>query len=454
MALISGPTVGDAISDPKNAIAKLTSEFKDDRKLVEEIFMRILNRPPTAKEINAALGIAWPAWMPSTRRSPPAGQAEEAEQKPRSSTKAEQERSAAIDTPKKELDAYKVKMAPEKQEGSDARLAAITKAEAGVKTVADTAAPISRSAGNSIVDLDHRMGAARSATWSSAAGVTKLEKQPDGIALRHRASRRPASQWQLPAPREDHAHRHHRLQDSKCCPTTACRTTAPASPRTATLCSANSSVQQARLDAKRAQDAAREQVTLQQSEGRLRAEGLRCGRGPQEGQSRQGLGRIAPKAATATRPPSSLQSPPVYEGGTSFAFQLIQPFQNGKYNLGRFRIWVTTSPLVRFGTAKAVADAFKAPAAKRTKEQTAVLNEHFLDQFRDYQNAKKVLAVRQEAAARRSTARRPGDRSSADAQKPIMLDPKLVQLRRDSDAEPVNSSPTSASPLRRISPGR
>jgi aspartate/methionine/tyrosine aminotransferase len=74
-----------------------------------------------------------------------------------------------------------------------------------------------------------------------------------------------------------------------------------------------------------------------------------------------------------------------------FAIQMSQPFQNGKYNLGRFRIWVTTSPVVRFGVPKAVADAVR--SMKRTPEQNAVLTQHFLNQFRDYQSQKKALAV-------------------------------------------------------------
>ena len=55
MALLSGPTVGDAIADPGNAIAKLVSETKDDGQLVESLFYRILNRPPAEAEIAASL---------------------------------------------------------------------------------------------------------------------------------------------------------------------------------------------------------------------------------------------------------------------------------------------------------------------------------------------------------------------------------------------------------------
>lgn len=55
MALISGPTVGDAISGKDNALTKLTAAHPDDRELVNEVFMRVLNRPATAEESKDAL---------------------------------------------------------------------------------------------------------------------------------------------------------------------------------------------------------------------------------------------------------------------------------------------------------------------------------------------------------------------------------------------------------------
>ncbi|RMG40138.1 MAG: DUF1553 domain-containing protein [Planctomycetota bacterium] len=55
MALVSGPTVGRAISDPKNAIARLVDRIQDDRQLVNELFLQILNRPATEAETRAFL---------------------------------------------------------------------------------------------------------------------------------------------------------------------------------------------------------------------------------------------------------------------------------------------------------------------------------------------------------------------------------------------------------------
>ena len=51
MALVSGPTLGDAIADPANELTRLVKTQSDDTKLIDELFMRILNRPATAAEV-------------------------------------------------------------------------------------------------------------------------------------------------------------------------------------------------------------------------------------------------------------------------------------------------------------------------------------------------------------------------------------------------------------------
>jgi WD40 repeat protein len=55
MALVSGPTVGSAIADDKNDLSSLVNRIADDRDLVNELFMRILNRPASEAEIDAYL---------------------------------------------------------------------------------------------------------------------------------------------------------------------------------------------------------------------------------------------------------------------------------------------------------------------------------------------------------------------------------------------------------------
>jgi hypothetical protein len=55
MALVNGQTIADAIGDPTNELAKLVENEKNDAKLIDELFLRILNRPATSREIEAGI---------------------------------------------------------------------------------------------------------------------------------------------------------------------------------------------------------------------------------------------------------------------------------------------------------------------------------------------------------------------------------------------------------------
>ncbi len=50
LAMVNGPIVGEAVRDPNNKINKLALTEKDDAKLVDEIYLSLLNRLPNAKE--------------------------------------------------------------------------------------------------------------------------------------------------------------------------------------------------------------------------------------------------------------------------------------------------------------------------------------------------------------------------------------------------------------------
>jgi len=51
--LINGQTLSEAVGSPKSRIAKLVETEKDDKKLIEEIYLSCLNRLPTEKEVAA-----------------------------------------------------------------------------------------------------------------------------------------------------------------------------------------------------------------------------------------------------------------------------------------------------------------------------------------------------------------------------------------------------------------
>jgi len=55
LAMVNGPIVGDAIKDPNNHIVTFTEKTKDDTKVVEEIYLSVLNRRPNAKELEIGI---------------------------------------------------------------------------------------------------------------------------------------------------------------------------------------------------------------------------------------------------------------------------------------------------------------------------------------------------------------------------------------------------------------
>ncbi len=55
MALVNGPTISDALIDSQNALAEMVGSTPDDERLVQDLFLRILNRPATKVEIQAGI---------------------------------------------------------------------------------------------------------------------------------------------------------------------------------------------------------------------------------------------------------------------------------------------------------------------------------------------------------------------------------------------------------------
>ena len=180
MALLSGPAVADAIGDPANALTKLVEGQTDDRKLIDDLYTRVLSRPATAPEIETTLAV-----FADTDRDHAvllaALEAKEKEQAP-FTAKLESDRAAGIEAAKKALAQYEAELAPKLVEAEKARVAAIAAAEAAIKeyetkslvpsTAAfEASAPISRTyTGWQPLDLAE----------SRATGGIILTKLPDG----------------------------------------------------------------------------------------------------------------------------------------------------------------------------------------------------------------------------------------------------------------------------------
>ncbi len=132
MALVSGPTISDAIGDPKNDVAKLVKTQADDKTLIDELFVRVLNRPATPEEIKSCVASFAEIDADHIRLAEALGkrEAEFAVNRP----KLERIREAEIATAKVALAAYEAELAPRLAESAKQRA---TQTAAIVKTLKD-----------------------------------------------------------------------------------------------------------------------------------------------------------------------------------------------------------------------------------------------------------------------------------------------------------------------------
>ena len=126
MALVSGPTVGDALADPHNRIADLVQQYGDDRQLVNELFLSILNRPAQNTEIDVALDLMNSLDQEHASMASRLADAERS-WKPQEEELARQ-RNLRIAAANEELAAYRQKMQPTWEGQRAAREAAIATA--------------------------------------------------------------------------------------------------------------------------------------------------------------------------------------------------------------------------------------------------------------------------------------------------------------------------------------
>jgi WD40 repeat protein len=136
MALITGPTVDTAISDPKNAIAKLVEEETDDTKLVNELYLRILNRPAKETEIKKAISMIQS--MEGEHKILLTETANYKKQLEPITTKREKLRQDGIKEAKGRLDNYKKEIAAREKKLDDERNTKIITAEKNLKEYENT----------------------------------------------------------------------------------------------------------------------------------------------------------------------------------------------------------------------------------------------------------------------------------------------------------------------------
>jgi hypothetical protein len=182
MALLAGPAVSTAINDPKNEIARLAATATDDRNLINEIFLRTLNRHASPKETAATLA-SWKTIRNHDTQLAAALAERETWWAPRY-TQKQQEREQAITAATAALAARTVEIAPQVAAAAqkrDEKIAAETAALAAYEATLAAQLPAWETALDSA-----RLGTAwvpLTAKTANANNQVKLAKLADGSYL-------------------------------------------------------------------------------------------------------------------------------------------------------------------------------------------------------------------------------------------------------------------------------
>lgn len=419
MALINGQDIGDMIADPKNDIAKLVKDQKDDAKMVEELFLRILNRPAQPKEIEAARKLI--ADVESDHQK--LNQAVKTREAEAVAIKAklEKEREQNIVKAKAELEAYETAAAPKAAQAAKERVVRIAKSEQSLKeyiATLDAKQPAwekSLVAGASWIPLK--------AKDAAASGKTKLELQADNSLLASGASGPDAYTVIVPTDIKGiTAVRLEMLPDAKLPKNGPGRAAdgnfvltefqlfvqpqdSKEAPKKIELTTPLADFNQANLDVKLAVDG-------------------------DEASTDKGWG-IAPQMGKGHWATFQLKGPIGFDKGTILTFKLISRHKLANSAPGRFRISIATAKTpVGLSVSEEWREVLLKPAAERTDAQRDMLAKMFRGNDAELSIRQKALTAAQ--------APLPVDShlvdlkaALAEATKPVPEDARLLQLRQD-----------------------
>jgi hypothetical protein len=402
--MVNGQTLADAIGDPGNDLAKLVGANKDNAKVVSELFLRILNRPPTEKEVKECLA-TFDEVEVDHQKLFKAMQDREKESVTIKAAK-EKERVDLLAKAKTELEAYEKQIAPKVAEAEKARKARIDQATAEVKKYDATLAsqlpawekkkdlkvewhspkPLTATTGGAKSDSKLKIESDSSITASGKAGrdtytVTIDTELKEITAVRLEVIADPAHPKGGPG----------RSPDGNFVLTEFVLLAQPKGtkelPKKIELVKPLADFSQKNFDVKFAVDG-------------------------DEGSRDKGWA-VSPATGSTHWATFQLKEPLKLDKGAIFTVKLISQFVQPGFVPGRFRVsFATQKAPVGLSIAEEYKAILETPADKRTKEQKDVLTKYF-------RSVDDELRKRREAVA--------------EAQKPLPVDPRLVELKNTAD---------------------
>lgn len=422
MSLLSGPAVSEAVGDPSNALTHLVATESDDRKLTDELFVRILGRPARDSELSlvskttanletehqrltqslATAEIAWALRKPALDKA----------------------RSQSIATAEKALADYLTARAADVAAAQRQRQERIATAEAAVQNL-EPLLPAR------VIEWESQLNSNQLATaWVpldpqsvQGAGSAQLRKLPDG-SIRSTPSIGELPTYTVTAntplanitgvklevlpdpelPRYGPGHKDGDFLLAEFAVDAASRTNANQFARQKIVAGATDTIA----------DGLQIEQTFNGIAEQGRLEGWRIG---------TATGR--PHWATF-----AFEKPIGDTNGTVLRFSLQHRYE-APHEIGRFRLWVTTSPTpTAEGLPTGLADVLKVPVLRRNPAEQDRLVQHLRSQDPEFLKADFDL-VGARIAIPEDARLKALEQELARASRPIPTDPALVQLRQD-----------------------
>lgn len=420
MALLSGSTLADAIGDPANAITSLVASVADDRELVNEIFIRVLNRPAAPGEIERSVQLF--KEIHQNHDGLKAAVAKREREAKAELPKRIRERDEVIASTTAELRAYEAQLKPalEKKEAERAQLIAARKAELDKfeaevfpKRFAEFEARQ-----NSAVDWTP----VRAAKLTATAGA-KLEQRPDNSIVASGENKKTV--YTITAPISGRRVSALRLE----------ALTEKAFPRTGPgrADDGNFVLTEFEVLAAPASDPkAQKPVKLVKPLADFSQDNFPIAKAVDGDIRAVDTGwAVSPATGSVHWATFELAEPLAGEGEMILTFKLHHSFNGQKFGLGRFRISVADSDKeVGLTLPDEFHRALQASAEERTIEQQEMLTAYVKKTDADYQKLTAALAQARQPLPVDPKLKQLTERL-AYVSRPLGEDPRLAQLKRD-----------------------
>jgi WD40 repeat protein len=419
MALVSGPTIAEAISDPNNEIARLARQEQEDRKWIEELFLRVLNRPATAPEIQATVRTM--GAIDEDHRKLVQARAEREEQWATLQPKLEKEREESLARTKTELAAYEKELAPRLAEQEK------QKQEKTAKLEAELAAYEKETLTPKLAEWEKK--------HQSSVAWVKLD--PKTLRANNKTKLTKEADLSVFVTDEEGKAEYTFVAETDLREITGIRLEALPDPRLpqngpGRAGDGNFVLTEFELNAAPKSDPERMQkVALRNALADFSQEGYEVAKAIDNDRTGGNGWASSPILGTLHWATFETKEPISFEGGTVLRFTLHHKFNSKEFSLGRFRISVTTSPQpVGVSLADELQPILATPAEQRTEAQRTALLTYYRPFDKEYRE--KLNAVKE------SKKPLPIDPKLKELQdgvayysRPVQLDPQLAQLRHD-----------------------